>query len=359
MSNVWVARAAIDPPSDRARPPGRGRRRWWRRVSLGVLAFLLAITAALAYVGLRTSHQITRIPGVFSGLTDRPAPATGAAAHALNVLLLGTDRRSDVATTGTDALATAWEYGAQRSDTMMVLHLSADRRSASLISIPRDSWVPIPGHGTAKINAAYSWGGPSLAVATVERLTGVRIDHLAVVDWDGYKAMIDALGGIDVTVPATVHDSYRDVTWTAGSHHLDGAQALLYARERSGLPAGDLDRVKRQQAVLRSLAGRTLSAASNPWTAYQLVNALTQHLSVDSGWSTKDLVQLLASVRNLNGSAIDYLTIPTAGTGMTQGQSVVWVDRTDSATLWKAVRTDKVAAWATSHPDLLTGGVVR
>ncbi|WP_300681124.1 LCP family protein [Nocardioides sp.] len=326
---------------------------------LALLAILLVIAAALAYVGWHTSHQITRIPDVFSGLGERPARSTGAAAGALNVLLLGTDRRSDVPTTGSDAQAGAWEAGAQRSDTMMVLHLSADRRNASLVSIPRDSWVPIPGHGTAKINAAYSWGGPRLAVATVEQLTGLRIDHLAVVDWDGYKAMIDALGGIDVTVPKTVYDSYRKQTWTAGVHHLDGAQALLYARERSGLPGGDLDRVKRQQAVLRALSGRTLAAATNPWTAYRLVNALTQHLSVDAGWSTGDLVSLLTSVRHLSSSAVSYLTIPTAGTGMTQGQSVVWVDRAESAPLWKAIGEDRFAAWAAAHPSLLTRGTVR
>ena len=339
-------------------PPQRRRGRWWRRALLGMLALLLAITAAVAFVGYRTSNQITRIPGVFAGLTDRPAPSTGEAAGALNVLLLGTDRRSEVSTTGTTAHSAAWEPGAQRSDTMMVLHISADRRSASLISIPRDSWVPIPGHGTAKINAAYSLGGPTLAIATVEKLTGVRIDHLAVVDWDGYKAMIDALGGIEVTIPQTVHDSYRDHTWTAGQHHLNGAGALLYARERSGLQAGDLDRVKRQQVVLRSLAARTVAAASSPWTAYRLGNALTQHLSVDEAWGTTELVRLLLSVRHLSGSAIDYLTVPTAGTGMTQGQSVVWIDAPASASLWKAVRNDRFSTWAADHPSLLTRGTV-
>jgi len=252
-----------------------------RRILLAALVTLAIMVGAPVAVGLYLGHQlnanVTRLHGMFPPAVGRPVhPSTGPAADAMNILLMGSDRRSDVPTTGDAAEAPAWVVGEQRSDTMMVLHVDADRQGASVISIPRDSWVDVPGQGPAKINAAYSLGGPALAVATVEKLTGVRIDHVAVVDWDGYKAMINTLGGVDVTIPRTVHDSYRDKTWTAGTHHLDGAEALLYARERAGLPGGDLDRVQRQQAVLRALSRSARAVAASPTAVYGLLKTLTR-----------------------------------------------------------------------------------
>lgn len=349
-----------DPPTPFRAPSSPKRRRRRRRALIIVTVIAVAVLAIPAagalYLGHKLDNQIGHIPGVFDNLRNRPTkPTTGAAAKAVNILLLGTDRRSEVPTTGSSAKASAWVPGEQRSDTMMVLHIDADRKGASTISIPRDSWVTVPGYGKAKANAAYSWGGPSLAVKTVERLTNVRIDHLAVVDWDGYKAMINALGGIEVTVPRTVYDSARRYTWTAGAHHLTGAQALLYARERHGLPGGDLDRVKRQQAVLRALSKRALEATGSPTTMYHLLNSLTQNLDVDDGWSTADLARLGFSLRHLSVSDVNYLTIPVSGTGMEGSQSVVYVDPPASRQLWRAVRTDAMTRWATAHPGSPTG----
>src|SRR5690606_23003800 len=109
-----------------------------------------------------------------------------------------------------------------RSDTMMVIHVPADRKSIGLVSIPRDSWVQVPGHGPAKINAAFAWGGPALAVETVENLTDVRIDHVGVIDWEGFKRITDTLGGVTITIPETVTDPYRKRTWHAGTQKMDG-----------------------------------------------------------------------------------------------------------------------------------------
>jgi len=350
-----------EPPrqSTRTRQPRRRRRRVLVIV-IAALLILLGIPAAAAlYVGHQLNGQIKRVHGVFDNLPNRPTkPTTGAAAKAQNILLLGTDRRSDVPTTGSSAKASEWVPGQQRSDTMMVLHIDADRRGASVISIPRDSWVKIPGHGMAKINAAYSWGGPRLAVETVEQLTNVRIDHVAIVDWDGYKAMINKLGGIDVTIPKTVYDSARKYTWTAGTHHLNGGKALLYARERHGLPGGDLDRVKRQQAVLRALSQKALAATGSPTATYKLLNSLTKHLSIDDTWSGTHLTKLALSLRHLQGSEVAYLTAPVRGTGMEGAQSVVYLNPTADSVLWKALQEDKMSAWSENNRDRLTGNVV-
>lgn len=343
-----------------------GPRRADRKALLGLLVCLLLLglfaLGGLAYTGLRLNSNLDRVPGVFDGLVDRPAkPTTGSAADAQNILVLGTDRRSDVPTTGTDAKAPAWVVGAQRSDTMMLLHIDGDRRSASVISIPRDSWVQIPGYGMGKVNAAFSYGGIPLAIQTIESLTGVRIDHLVLADWDGFSSMTDALGGVRVTVPETVIDSARGITWTAGEHVLDGQQALDYVGQRYGLPLGDLDRVRRQQAVMRQLAAQTLrqDPLSSPLTVYRLLDTATQHLSVDDEWSATDMVSTLMSLRELRGSDIHYLTAPVAGFGREGQQSVVRLDHAANRALWGAVLTDDVDAWVDHHPDETTPAVVR
>ncbi|MDP3894956.1 LCP family protein, partial [Nocardioides sp.] len=265
-------------------------------VVLTVLGLIAVVSTASAYyLGRRLVAPIDRMDNVFTGLEDRPSkPTKGPAAKAVNILLMGTDRRSDEPTTGTEARAATWVPGAQRSDAMLLLHIDGDREGASVVSLPRDSWVTVPGYGENKINAAFSFGGPSLAVETVETLTGVRIDHLAVIDWDGIRALTDELGGVTVTVPETVHDSARDVTWAAGEHHLDGQDALDYVGQRYGLPGGDLDRASRQQNFLRTLMEDTLGRVndSGPWAVYELLRVMTNHLSVDAEWQTKDMARL-------------------------------------------------------------------
>ena len=337
-----------------------------RRALVGTLICLVVLGSVvggtLAFVGIQLNHNLDRVHGVFDGLTHRPQkPSTGPGAEAVNILVLGTDRRSTVPTTGSDAEADAWEAGAQRSDAMMILHVSGDRRSASVISIPRDSWVQVPGYGMAKINAAFSYGGLPLTVATVEHLTGVRIDHLVLADWAGFASMTDALGGVRVTVPQTVTDSARNVTWTAGEHVLDGDQALDYVGQRYGLPLGDLDRVRRQQAVLRALATQTLqkNPLSSPVQVYRLLASATEHLSVDDGWSTREMAQTLISLHALRGSAISYLTAPVAGFGREGDQSVVHLDQHTGSGLWGAVVSDDVGTWVASHRSSVTPNVVR
>ena len=354
-----------EPPDARSRRRRRKRRSPLVKVVLWLLACLFVLGAvpvgAILYVGWHLDHNVHRINGVFDGLQNRPArPTTGTAAHAINILLLGTDRRSDVPTTGGDAEAPSWIPGAQRSDTIMIVHIAGDRRTTSVISIPRDSWVAIPGHGHAKINAAFSYGGPSLAVRTVEQLTGLHIDHLAVIDWDGFIALTDAVGGVDVDVPTTVYDSARNITWTAGRHHLDGAQALNYVGQRDGLPGGDLDRVARQQAFLRSLMQASLhqKMRKDPKMLYGFLDTVTQHLSVDSGWSVTSMAKLLASMRDMRSADIGYLTAPVAGFGQEGAQSVVYLARKTDKTLWQAVRDDRMQQWSAIHWADLTPDVV-
>ncbi|TQL67262.1 LytR family transcriptional attenuator [Nocardioides albertanoniae] len=333
------------------------------RILLALGIAFVVIVGAVGGTGWYLAHRLDRqvkSVDVFGGLEERPAAATDAAAGSMNILLLGTDGRTgDHATTGTEATAT-WTPGEQRADTMMLLHLSADRRSASVISIPRDSWVRIPGHGKAKVNAAFSEGGPRLSVQTVERLTGVRIDHVAWVDWAGFEEIGDLLGGVEVYVPETVHDSARHRTWTEGKHLLTGEEALLYVRQRYGLPGGDLDRVKRQQYVLRSILRglRDSVDPKDPKKAYDLLDVITRHLTVDSGFSGGDLRGLALDLARMPSSDLTFFTAPVAGLGKEGKQSVVYLDMRKGRDLWEAVRSDDVDSWLDQNPGVVTGKTV-
>lgn len=327
-----------------------------RKFLIGMTACIMIPVLTLAGVALYLEHkltsQINRIDDVFVGLPDRPAEPVGEAADAVNILLMGTDRRSDEQTTGENALARSWIPGAQRSDTIMILHIDADRRGAAVISIPRDSWVAVPGHGANKINAAFSFGGPSLAVQTIENITGIRIDHLAVIDWRGFRQLTDSLGGVTLDVPKTVYDPYRRITWKAGRHTMSGKEALDYVGQRVGLPGGDFGRIHRQQYFMRTLLNETLRQEfrKEPTKAYKLLDTLTQNLSVDRGWSVGEMRSLLLSLRNLRSADIEYMTVPITGTGMENRQSVVYLDAFGNDDLWNAVRDDGISEWLAANP---------
>lgn len=354
--------SASDLPPETTSLPRSRRRRWIVRGVL-VAGLVLTVTVGLGAHQLQShlASQVHRIDHVFAGLEHRPArPESGPGAEALNILLMGTDRRSVEATSGTDATAAEWVPGAQRTDTIMILHINGDRQGASLISIPRDSWVDVPGYGSHKINAAFSLAGPSLAVETVEQLTGVRIDHLAVVDWVGFQSLIDAVGGVSVTVPRTIEDPHHNVVWFRGPQLLDADQAMLYVRQRYGLPHGDLDRVRRQQAVVRALFRASLGTlrSRHPLTIYELLDTVTRNVSVDADWSFSDMRRLMLDLRSMPARELDLLTVPVRGLGWEGDQSVVYLDRTGNQALWEAVQDDDVDTWMATHTDQVDTGPV-
>lgn len=337
-----------------------------RRLLLLVVAAVVLTLGGSAVVAWRADRhleaQLRHFDRVFDGLSQRPAEAgSGDARDALDVLVVGTDRRSESATTGDAAVQPAWVPGEQRTDVVMWVHVDAAREHVAVVSLPRDAWVAIPGHGEAKVNAAYSYGGPSLAVTTLEQLTGVRLDHLAVVDWTGFAALVDETGGVDVQVPATVVDTRHQVVWARGRQHLDGAAALMYARQRYGLPQGDLDRVRRHHALVRGLlrAVAEHTGPSSPVGTYRLLDSLTRHVTVDDEWSYAELRSLFWDLRGLQGSDVTYVVAPVADLGWEGEQSVVHLDLQANRELWDAVSRDEVDAWALDHPEHLTVGLVR
>jgi LCP family protein required for cell wall assembly len=325
-------------------PPPAPRRRWLTRLLIATAAVALV---ALGATGLLLERQraydrnIQRVPGVFPAESDRPARTAG---RAQNWLLVGSDRRAVQATTGLDANQPLWRYGAQRADTIMLVHLPADRGRIYLVSFPRDAWVPIQGHGNAKLNAAFSFGGPPLLIATIERLTGVRVDHFAILDFEGFRSMTDALGGVDVRVTRTVWDPARQVVWPVGTQHLDGAQALDFVRQRHNLPGGDLGRIKRQQAFLKALAGQVVDRGTlaNPLRLNALLEAFTKAVSVDESLTISGLRSLTLQFRSVRPGNVVFVTAPVAGMGTEGRQSVVYLNRAKSKRLYRALREDAV-----------------
>ncbi len=336
-------------------PPRRRRAKLVLGIAAGSFAVLLVVAGVMALVITRQlTGNVTRIPNVFAGLNPATRPGVPAAyKQSMTILVAGSDTRSPANSPGNAGFAP----GAQRSDVLMLVHIDANRQHVSVVSIPRDSWVPVPGHGLMKINAAMSLGGPPLMIRTVEQLTGVRIDHYAVLDFVGFETVVQALGGVQVQVAAPAHNG--DVYFHRGVNDLSPTAALAYVRQRYGLPGGDLSRIQRQQNLIRSVLAQVASEhlVTDPLAAYRLLSSVNDVLSVDSTFSDSDLVSLAVELSRLHGSDFTFLTAPVQGFGWEQGQAVVYLDQPDCATLWNAIRDDAVAAWAQKHPGTLTPSV--
>lgn len=335
----------------RSTGPRKRRRRW--PIVLGVLGGLviLAVGAVVGY-GLYLDSKLERFADPFAGLDDatRPtaAPTSDGGTAAVNILILGSDSRISAGD------PESWEAGAQRTDAIMIAHLTANRQHAYVMSIPRDSWVDIPGHGQAKINAAYSYGGPALMTQTVEELTNIRIDHVAIADFESFTSLTDALGGVDITVPEDAYDR-GELLFTAGEHHMDGKQALKYTRQRYGLPGGDFDRVKRQQNWLRAMAAQAIEGGSltNPVRLTGLLDAVTESVAVDETFGRDRMVDLARGISGLQGEDLEFLTIPTTGTGWSPDgkQSIVVLDEPAMRPLLDAIADDSIASYLKKNPD--------
>ncbi len=278
-------------------------------IGLGVviLFLLLALAGAILVLRWQLGRQITHIP---DSLPEPSITIEGEAGDQINFLVLGSDSRQS----GGDP--TDWEFGGQRSDAMMLVQIAGDRQNVNIMSIPRDSWVEIPGNGTAKINAAFSWGGAPLTIETVQQLTGIPIDHIAIVDFQGFEELTNQLGGVTVET--------KD-----GPETMNGERALKFVRERYTLPSGDFDRMRRQQAWMLAIMQRVFQrdVLTSPTQVYSLTQTLLANSAVDEGITVDYMTSLAFSLRNLRADDIHFFTAPYVGVDTSaDGQSIIILD---------------------------------
>jgi LCP family protein required for cell wall assembly len=322
-------------------------------VSFTVLLVLGAAGLA-GYTYQKYNHQIKRV-SVLS--THDPAIREAARQqHAENFLIIGSDTRA-----GADA-----KFGnvaGARSDTTILVHLSPDRSKATVISIPRDSWVDIPGCKTSTgmvaehsdmFNSAFSIGGAACTIATVQHLTGIAVTHFVEIDFSGFQSMINAMGAVTICSPQAVFDPGSGLRLHAGNNRLDGTQALAYVRARETLGDGsDLGRIKRQQMFLGAVLRQAMhgSMLTNPARLSSFLNAATKAITVDTGTSFGDLHTLASSMQGLDPKRVTFYTAPIAnqnysppGTTMT---GRVLLDAAKGRVLYDSVIHDTKPVWVT------------
>jgi len=339
-------------PATPAKPTDRRRKSWFRRhkVLTSLLSVLLVFLLGVGGFAWWLNHSLSDIKRIPVTLPeqDRPVPAQP---EDINLLFMGTDAGSERNRDGRnileDAASGSWPAGKYRSDATMVVHIPADKSSVTVMAIPRDSYVTMFDNtgrqlGKNKINAALSLYGPSGAIATVENLTNLRIDHIAMVDWDGFRAITDALGGVTMTTDT-------------GTAKFGGQAALDYVRERYTVKGGDFGRIQRQQNFMRAVVAQLLSSdtVTNPVKLTKTVSAVTKNLAVDQGWTNGQIRSLALSMRSLRTGDIRFLTVPVLGTGMVDKMSIVRLDDDGVAELFGAVDDGSLDSYLELHSDLL------
>jgi LCP family protein required for cell wall assembly len=344
----------LSPRSTSAAPPSSGR---GGRV-LGWLATALAVAVLVTSVGgwgLLTyfDGKIQRLPGLGSLLT-------GSSDGPLNLLVVGADSREGLTAAQRRRLSISANAGiGERSDTMMLVHISADRRDVTVVSLPRDSYVTIPAYTDDqgqrrpaqrnKLNAAYAFGGAPLLIETVHELTGVEINHYVEVGFSGVVNMVDALHGVDVCVPNAVDDSrHSGLVLPAGTSHVGGAMGLAFVRARYIDPTADLGRMQRQQQFLAAMFQRatSLGVLLDPGQLSGFLDAALSSVKVDDSLTRDAMLDLASGLQSLKPKNLRFLTVPLANPNG-------YVDGVGSVVLWDKAKAREVFASLQSDQPLV------
>ncbi|MGI5160982.1 LCP family protein [Microbispora sp. CA-102843] len=329
----------------------RARRRRSNLRSLvisGSLSGVVLIGSGVAW--LAPNYALNRIHSVDAGTSE--AESTGA----MNILLVGVDKRDDLTRRQQNQLHLGRDVG-QRTDTMMVIHLSEDHRKVTVVSLPRDTWTTIPGKGEHKINSAYQFGGAKLAVKTVEQSTGLRINHYIEVNVLGFIDVVESLGGVTVCTPVAIDDPKTKLNLQPGTYTLDGVKALAYARTRA-TARSDLDRIDRQQQVISALLGKALSGGTlaNPAKLAGFLDSTFKTLTVDPALQ-KDLLGMVNQFKDVSTDDVSFATVPLTDVDYhaPTGESAVLWDKPAAHDLFQRIDADqplvKPSAKASASPS--------
>jgi LCP family protein required for cell wall assembly len=332
---------AAGPPSPADAKPAASptkRRRALPIVLASVAATLVAVLALAAIFVNQVERSMTenldREDLMPDSSTAHPTKEQ-AAADALNFVVMGYD-------SGDPSVA--------RSGSLMIMHLNAERDQAYFISFPRDTWVSIPGHGTNQINAAYGFGGSKLTVSTLENLTDTRMDHAAMVDFQGFARLTDEVGG--VTVYNKTAFSSHDFHYPKGNIMLSGERAIYFVGERRALPRGDFDRATNERNVVRAIVAKTLSTKiiTDPTRLLAVVSGAAEHLTVDKGLTDAKIRSTVLSLR-LTNKDVHLMKAPVSGKAIRRNQRVDVVDKDKLAELRTALRNDTVHEYLAKYPQ--------
>ncbi|MFD0691738.1 LCP family protein [Actinomadura fibrosa] len=311
-------------------PQRRRRRRWPRVLGAVFVVLVLLVVGGYFYLDSRLKRE-----SVLVDYAGRVADTPGT-----NWLVVGSDSREGLSKADQRRLRTGFAAG-RRTDSMMLLHYGSG--GTSLISLPRDSYVPIPGRGSNKLNAAFAFGGPKLLVQTVEKATGVHIDHYAEIGFGGFVGVVDAVGGVNICVKEKINDPKAGLNVQPGCQNLNGGQALGYVRTRAFARA-DLERVEHQRQFFGALMSKATSPGTmlNPFRAVPLALNSTSNFLVDDGDHLYDLVRMMWAMKGVSGGDGVTTTVPIGGGGSAAGVGsyITW-DRTRSATLFDALKNDR------------------
>jgi LCP family protein required for cell wall assembly len=326
-------RGAQPPPFDpRTNKPHRPRRPG--RVLKRVLLVLLLVLALLVGLMLFFYSRIDKVDAL-QDYDGRPAETAGN-----TWLLVGSDSREGLSDEERKRLRTGRAEG-RRTDTVILLHKPSDGGPPTMVSLPRDSYVPIPGHGRNKLNAAYAFGGAPLLVQTVEQVTGIRLDHYTEVGFGGFVGVVDSIGGVELCPPKAIRDRKSGLHVEAGCQEMDGPTSLGYVRARYFDPKGDLGRVERQQDFLSAIFERASSPSVllNPFRLVSLGNSTTKALTIDERDGPIDLVRFALTMRAVSGKGAVKTTVPVADPNFSTpaGSAVKW-DRARAIRLFNSLR---------------------
>lgn len=316
-------RPAPPPPVKAPRRPGGGRRR--------LRAVLALLVVWLAFVVLTPVHawsQVTREDTTPTG--DRPADADGS-----TYLLVGSDSRAGLTAAERKALGVGGNSKGRRTDSIILVHTPSGSGKPVLVSIPRDSFLPIPGERDNKVNAAFAIGGPKLLAATLEQATGLPIDGYVEIGLAGFAGVVDSLGGVEVCVKRDIQDDKADIDLSKGCQVLDGKNALGYVRARYSDPKGDLGRAERQRqflgAVMKQAA--TPSTVLIPWRWWGFTHTAASSVIVGEDTSLLDSSRILSTMRMVSTDEALSLVVPLSSTNTTTraGSSVIWDEKRANA----------------------------
>lgn len=322
-----------------------------RNVFLVLLAFAVVAAGIVAVYTLSLANSFnsktTTIETAFPEEATRPTRAA-AAEGATNILLMGSDERA----TDTGADAAPADAEGSRSDTLMLMHIPKDRQNIYVMSIMRDTWTDIPGQGEHKINAAMSLGGVPLVVQTVETMFDAPIDHVVMVDFEGFKGLTDALGGVTVNNPVAFQSRGSEGEFfEQGNINLDGESALKFVRERYAFSDGDYQRVRNQQLYIKAVMSEFLSreTLTDPAKISRIVDEISPYLSVDEEFNAGTVASLALGMQSIRPNDVEFFTLPNLGTGTSaDGQSIIVEDDAAIAEIAAALDEGSLAEYLES-----------